>query len=648
MPKCYIVPKLAAAGLAAALSPTLLNGQEIDVVSAEQLRSMTLEQLLETRIVSLSRTLDEWTSAPAAIEVLTQEEIRRSGAVRLPDALRYATGLHVARGLNDAYVITARGFASPAGNKMQVLMDGRSLYTPLFSGVFWEVQDTLLEDIDRIEIVRGPGATLWGANAVNGVINFITRSAKDTQGLLVMGGGGAEESGFAGVRYGGRAGEQTYYRAYMKYQNRDEQVFAFGPSADDGMQEGRAGFRTDSFLKNNLLTVQGEAYYNTFGLAGRPDAENPGGNLLARWTQDFSDTSQLQVQAYYDRSIRDIPLQFSEDRNTWDLEFHHSFAFQERHRIVWGGHYRHSMDETGDASNRTFRFSPEDRSVNLVSGFLQDEITLVPERLAVTLGSKIEHNDFSGFEYQPSGRIALTPTDRQTIWAAISRAVRTPTRVDTDVRFFPVPATGLVALRGNEGFESEELLAYELGYRVQPHKRVFLDVATFYNEYDKLRTVEPSNPSAPTLPPFVLKNELEGRTYGAEFSVKYQVTDWWRVTSSYTFLQEDLEPKPGSFDANRGSAEANDPQHTAGFRSVMDLPGNLELDGAIRYVDRLPRPRIAGYVALDLRFAWHVTPNLELAIIGHNLLDDRHPEFPAGARQPEVQRAVFGRFTFRY
>lgn len=611
-----------------------------EVRSAEDLKHMSLDELLETKVISMSRTLEDWTVAPTAIAVLTQEEIRRSGAVTLPDTLRLATGLHVARGNGSGYAISARGFNSSAGNKLQVLLDGRSLYTPLFSGVFWEIQDTMLEDLDRIEVVRGPGATLWGANAVNGVINVVSKSARDTQGMLLLGGGGSEERAFGGLRYGGQAGESTYYRVYGKYQSRDEQSLAGGGGAGDSMEQEQGGFRVDSEVSgNNTLTFQGDAYHNFSGLLGRDDAEHFGGNALGRWTHVFTDSADLQVQLYYDRSVRDVPFQFREDRTTVDLDVQQHFAAGERNSLVVGANYRNSADETG--TDGTFRFDPPNRTIELVSAFVQDELALVPERLTLYAGSKFEHNGFTGFECQPSGRIAYTPTRRQTVWAAVSRAVRTPARADVDTRFVPVPANGVVVIRGNPDFESEDVIAYELGYRAEVHPRLLVDVAGFYNVYDHLRTLH-------VTPPLVVANEREGETWGAEIELKFQATDWWRLSAGYAWLHEALRFKPGSNDPTLGSLEANDPEHLASFHSTMDLPGNVELDCIIRYVDRLPNPRIPGYVAVDLRLAWLPRPNLELAMIGRNLVDDRHPEFGVGASPPEVQRSVYGKVTWRF
>lgn len=614
--------------------------------SPQDLKELDLEELLATKVISVSRTLQDWTTAPAAIDLLSSEDIRRSGAVRLADVLRIAPGLDVARYVGSSYAVTARGFSSSSVNKMQVLFDGRSLYTPLFSGVFWEIQDTLLEDLDRIEVVRGPGATMWGANAVNGVINIVSKNARDTQGVLISGGGGTEERAFGGVRYGGKAGESTFYRAYFKHMDRDDQVVATGASAHDGMSQSQGGFRLDTTPAGggNLFTLQGDLYFNAFGIAGRPDAKNEGGNLLARWTHDFSDGAELQTQFYYDRGYRNVPRQFLEDRETYDLDIQHHRKIGDRQDLVVGGNYRTSSDATGTSG--TFVFAPVRRTLELVSGFVQDEIAFNPRHLTLYLGSKFEHNDFTGFEVQPSARLAFTPDPQQTLWGGISRAVRSPTRVDTDSRFIPVPASGAVFIQGDPDFRSEDLVSYELGYRIQPHPRLFLDFALFYNVYDHLRTLEPSLPFGL---PLVIKNERDGETSGAELNATFQPIDWWRLVANYSYLHEDLRFFAGSRDPTGGSLEANDPRHHGSLRSSMTLPGAVEFDWTVRYASPLHNPATPGYVAVDVRLAFHPTKKLELALIGQNISDPEHPEFGGGAaNQPEVQRGYYGQLTWRF
>jgi iron complex outermembrane recepter protein len=608
-----------------------------------ELKKLSLEELVETPVISASRVPEPWFTTPFAIDVQTEDDIRRIGAVRLAETLRYITGLEVARNFGSAYAISARGFNSIYGNKLQVMMDGRTLYTPLFSGVFWEVQDTFLEDLDRIEVVRGPGASLWGANAVNGVVNIVSKSARDTQGLLVMGGGGNEERGFGGVRYGGQLSENSFYRVYVKHLYRDAQALHNGNDAADEMWQTQVGFRTDSFLHDiDQLTIQGDTYVNEYGVRGPRESENDGANILGRWKRDLADYGQLVVQTYYDHGRRDVPLQFYEDRETFDIDAQHHFVLRERQSIVWGGGYRISWDDTGQR-NRTFRFDPSERTINCVSGFISDEITLLPDLLKATLGSHFEHNSFSGFEIQPSGRFTITPNERHTIWGAVSRAVRSPTRGEEDLRFSPSPTGFPVVLRGHRDFKSEELLAYEVGYRVQVVKKLSVDITGFYNDYDKLRTQEPRG----TPFPLVLMNERHGETYGGEVAVKAHLTEWARISASYSRIEQDLRFSRLSGDSTGGSAEGNDPSDFAVLRLSFDLPHDVEIDLFGRYMDALPNPRVPGYFAIDARIGWRPSPNFEISVVGQNLNDPQHREF-GGPTFPEVERSVFAKATVRF
>ena len=611
--------------------------------TARELKTMSLDDLLEVQVISASRTLEDWRTAPTAISVLTSEDIRRSGAVRLADVLRLAPGFHVGRNAGSGYAINARGFSSAVGNKMEVLMDGRSLYTPLFAGVAWNIQDTLLEDIDRIETVRGPGAVLWGANAVNGVINIVTRSADETQGLLTTAGAGTEERAFAGLRYGDKLGTDTYYRAFVKHVERDDLILPTGASANDDLRQTQTGFRLDSFPSgSDQFTLQGDLYFNRNSLRAGGRSRNEGGNLLGRWTHAFDSGSEFQLQAYYQRDIRDVPDSFYEDRRTTELELFYRLAPLDRHQLVVGAHYRHSADHTGNGD--PYIFTPSSRTLQLVGGFIQDEITLVPERLTLSVGSKFEDNDFTGFELQPSARVAYRPSPEQTLWASLSRAVRTPTRAEDDARYVPDYNSGIALFRGNRGFESETLVAFETGYRVQPRDNLFVDVALFYNRYDHLRTFALEPPSN-TL---VLRNQREGDTYGGELIVTFQPTDWWRLSGSYTHLREDLHFEPGVIDPTLGFFETNDAPNAAKLNSAINIRGGIEFDCTLRYVDRLPNPYVPSYVELDLRLAWHPSPHLELAAVGRNLLDASHPEFSAAASPVEVQRGGFVQATWRY
>ena len=614
--------------------------------AAADLKKLSIEELMEIDVTSVSRRAERLNEAAAAIIVITQEEIRRSGATSLPEALRLINSLHVARQNQRTWAISARGFNVPTANKMLVLIDGRSVYTPLFSGVFWDVQDTLLEDVERIEVIRGPGATLWGANAVNGIINVITRPAADTQGGLVTAGAGNEEKGFGGVRYGGPLGETGHYRAYGKYFNRDSMVLVNGSDARDPMWMGQGGFRADWKTAGpdggDSFTFQGDAYTGRVGEPTRDDTNVDGGNLLGRWSRTLSEDSNLELQVYWDRTHRYIPDSFEEHLDIMDLDFQHRLPVAERHDLVWGFGYRHHADRV--ENSRSLAFLPAREDFDLFSLFVQDEVSLLDGRLALAAGTKLEHNDSTGLEVQPSVRAAWKASERRTLWASVSRAVRTPTRIDEDfVAFLP---NGQVLLQESPDFDSEELLAWELGYRIQPHPEVLLDVAVFYNVYDSLRSQEPP---ADRPFPITLANKLEAETWGLELRSNFQPVQGWRLQAAYAWLDKDLHLDPDSRDPTRGVGEGNDPEHRASLRSLFDLPGGFELDGWLRYVSALPSPAIDDYTELDLRLGWRASDALELSLVGQNLLDESHAEFgPATAFREEVERSLYGKVTWRF
>lgn len=614
-----------------------LEAQEMEDYRPSTLKRLPLEQLVDVEITSVSRHPEPLLKAASAIDVVTADDIRRYGATTLPDALRLATGLHVAQFDGHSWAISSRGFNTVTSNKMQVLMDGRSLYTPLYAGIFWDVQHTFMPDIEQIEVIRGPGATLWGANAVTGVINIRSKSAMDTQGWLTQLGGG-EDRGFAGARYGGQIGDSTYYRVYATTFSRDNLTQEIGGAdARDDYSITQAGFRLDSDLtEDDLLTVQGDLYTGRFGQLVGNKIETSGGNIIARWTHEISAEESFSLQFYYDRTVRLIPNSFEGERDTFDLEFQHGFRLSPCQNVIWGLNARSSSD-TIENLGPNLAFDPESETLYLFSGFLQDEIELIPKLLTLTLGSKFEYNTFSGFEYQPSARFALTPTDNQTVWGSVSRAVRTPSRIDQDVT---LPGR----LITNRDFDSEVLIAYELGYRAKLRRNLTADLALYYHDHDRLRSQEPVG-AGPL--PTVFANKYEGVTYGAELDVKWQPTRWWQVDLGYTHMQMHLRPSDGSRDITGGASEGNDPNHILVARSSFDLPGDFELDATIRYVDRLPQIRTPSYTTLDLRLAWQARPGLELAIVGRDLLDEAHPEV-RGAVAREVGRSVYFMATWSF
>jgi iron complex outermembrane recepter protein len=610
--------------------------------SPSELKKLPLEQLVDVQITPASRRAEPLSQAASAVDVITSEDILRSGVTNIPDALRLGTEMEVAQVDGHTWAISARGFNVATSNKMQVLMDGRSLYTPLYSGVFWDVQQTFLPDIAQIEIIRGPGATLWGANAINGVINIRTKTAEETQGLLLYGGAGDVETGFGGLRYGGNIGPDTYYRVYVMHQSRDSLTLESGGDAKDDTHITQGGFRIDSKIHpEDTLTFQGDVYGGTIGQLNSGDIDVDGENVIGRWTRDLGADSSFTLQAYFDRTHRLIPGIFEEHRNTFDLELQHQFSLGQ-HDIVYGANYRFSHDRIGNLGPQ-LAFIPDNLTSHLISAYAQDEWHIVPHVFSLTAGSKFEYNTFSGFEVQPTGRFSWLPAEGQTVWGAISRAVRTPTQIDQDL-IAPNPSTGLPALlQKNPGFESEELVAYELGYRIKPTSDLSFDLAGYYNVYDNLRSIEVQPDGS-----FILQNKLNAQSYGGALAAKWRATDWWQLDGSVSLFQIDFGRAADSHDTSNGHAEANDPSCSFMLHSAVDLPWRVQFDSFLRYVGDLPQPATPSYLTLDLRIAWSPIKNLEVAIVGRNLLDDAHPEFRSTLFTREVQRSVYGTFRWSF
>lgn len=650
----------------------------IQTAPGTSLADLSLEQLANIEVTSVSKRPEKLQEAATAVHVITGEDIRRFGATSIPEALRLAPGVFVGRVDAHTWAVSARGFPDVFANKMLVLMDGRSVYTPLFSGVYWDVQDTLLEDLNHIEVIRGPGATLWGANAVNGVINITTKSAKETQGALVSTGYGSEEQGFVSARYGGKLGSNTWARVYGKYFNRDDSVLPSGEDANDRWMMGQGGFRTDwEPAQESLFTFQGDLYSGVEHQTQRIPVLSPamvrydedpvrvnGGNLLGRWTRTFSPDSELKLQAYYDHTSRETDY-LGAVHDTVDFEGQHRIALGRWNEIIWGAGYRMSHDDL--RGSFAISFDPPSRNDQLVNVFAQDEITLVPDHLRFTLGCKVEHNDYTGFEIQPGGRLLWEPNDRHSFWASVARATRTPSRAESDGRLYdqviwrtpPILVGGI----GNSDLESEELLAYELGYRVQFHKRVSTDLALFYNDYNQLSqfryqypawphgVLEDTPPPTHLWSPVVFDDVLEGESYGGEVALNYQLTDWWLWRASYSYCNVDLAPLSNADGTTSTYHEGTTPRHQVCVRSLVDLPHNIQLDVTGRYVDELPAFQIPSYFTMDVRIGWRPRANLELTLVGQNLLDDRHPESSPSiirTQQTEVERSVYGKVTWRF
>jgi iron complex outermembrane receptor protein len=610
--------------------------------SPTDLKKLSVEELMNVVVTSVSRRAEPLAHAASAIQVITQDDIRQSGATSLPEALRLASNLQVAQVDAREWAISARGFNSTTANKLLVLIDGRTVYTPLFSGVFWDVQDVLLADIDRIEVISGPGATLWGANAVNGVINVITRKPQDAQGLLVSGGGGGALTAFGNARYAGTAGHGLSYRVYGKgFGRQATTVPTTGLDAADDWQMGQGGFRVEwENSRENHFSLQGDAYGGQMTMLTGKDSYLNGGNVMGRWARTLGPTSDIRLRVYFDRTYRDNPGVFTEGLNTYDAEFQHRILIKRRHNVVWGLSYRFLDDRVRNSPS--LAFLPANDHDHRYGGFLQDEIGLVPDRLTMTLGAKVEHNEFVGFEFQPSGRLNWNLGQRGTIWTAVSRALRTPSRLDRELF---APGQPPYFLAGGPDFRSEELMAYELGYRLQ-HRALMMALATFYNRYDRLRSVEQVNP--PAAFPLVIGNGAEGESYGAELTAEYKVVDAWRVRAGYTEMRVNVWAKPTSTDPSAGSNESHSPNRQFSFNSSVNLPLELRLDSGLRYVSRIANQQLPAYTELDARLTWSPTTQLDLSLVGQNLLHRRHAEFGTAATRREIERGLQGAVEWHF
>ncbi len=614
----------------------------------DSLNDLTIEQLSNIEITSVSKRAERLADAPASVFIITGEDIRRSGVTSLPDALRLAPNLQVAQTKSSGYSITARGFNSSSANKLLVLIDGRSVYTPLFSGVFWDVQNVVLEDVERIEVISGPGGTLWGTNAVNGVINVITRSAKDTQGVMVAAGGGNRETG-AAARYGGKLGDHGSFRVYGKYFDRDHTAKENGGAVDDGWYMGQTGFRADWAHADDQIMLQGNAYrgaeaqplpgvisISTVKLAF---SEIPlsGANLTSSWTHRLEGGASLTLQAYYDRTERTVPPTFAEKLDIADVQFQHSLQPLGAHALVWGAGHRYSRDRLDNS--QAFAFLPARLNQKWSSLFGQDEISLHQD-VRLTIGARIERNDYTGNEFLPSARLAWKFAPDHLLWTAASRAVRSPSRFDHDPY---VPAKPPFLLAGGPDVRSELANVFEIGYRGQPVKDFSYSVTAFYAAYDHLRTQE----IAPSRTFFLFSSLMEGKENGVEMWGAYQATSIWRLSGGLMGLRERLRLKDGSNDATAVSGAGRDPAQTWMLRSTLDLPRQSEFDVMVRRVSALSAPAVPSYTAVDARIGWKPRPDLELSLTGQNLFGG-HAEFSSVSTRSELKRSVFFKILSRF
>lgn len=646
-----------------------------DLNSTGNLKELSLAQLGNVEVTTVSKEPEKLLQTPSAIYVLTQEDIRRSGATSIPEALRLVPGVEVSRIDSDSWAVGIRGFGGAFSRSVLVLIDGRSVYTPLFEGVNWDVQNVMLQDVDRIEVIRGPGGTIWGSNAVNGVINIITKNAKDTHETLATVGGGTVDEATGALRYGGTFHKNVDYRVYGMGFIRGQE---FHTNADpfDEWRMGQLGFRADwTQSDRDSVTFQGDIYSGENGGETNiafffpPSQANvdgtsfvSGGNLLTRWKHEMRNGSDFQLQAYFDRTNRQ-DAQFGETRDTFDLDFIYHLPLPKHQDFIWGLGARLSPSNFIQ-TQATVDFTPNQQTDTVYSGFLQDQIPLITNKLSLTAGTKIEHNNFSGFDFEPSVRALWTPNNHESFWAAVTRAVRTPSRLDQDlgltgfVSATPFPI--FLEITGNPTFRPETLLGYEAGYRSQINPNFYVDIATFFNNYNDLESLgalsigfaqspPPSFPFILLSVPFV--NGIEGNTDGVEINPDWKATKWWRLKGSYSYLQMHLKNKPGITDANTASSDTgSSPHHEVVIQSLFDLPDHIEIDPTYRFVSALPAQDVQRYSTMDVHVAWDFCDELEFSVKGDNLFRPSQVEFGSGvngAPNIGIKRTIYAQLTWK-
>ncbi len=697
--KTFIVSHISKAAIIFSLLIFLSPGYSAE--SEDEFLNLDLEDLLSIEVTSVSKKKQKLSEVASAVFVISQEDIRRSGVTSIPEALRMAPGVNVARFDANKWAITTRGFNGQNANKLLVLIDGRTVYTPSYSGVYWDVQDTLLEDIDRIEVIRGPGATIWGANAVNGVINIITKFANISQGGVVSIGGGDKEKNFASFRYGAELGKFTQGRFYLKSFKRDSFVFAENQNdANDNWTSLRAGFRFDSNpAENDKWTIQGDFYQtesnqtiaftffdpvlfdvNSLDPATPPATvipaiapgyittiENKGWNLLGRWSHTFNEQSAASLQVYYDKTERG-EFFLRQKHDTFDIELQHQFSIATTHEVVWGFGYRNIKDDF----DNTFlvKILPSTGAFELYNIFIQDQVELIEDNIYLTFGTKLEHNDAIGFEIQPSIKTLWKIDDKSSLWASISKASRTPSRVEKDsliTTFTGVVTTGnpifpvapiSTSIIGNDGMQTEELIAYEFGYRVQPLEILSLDLSIFYNDYDRLQTFERINNIT-----VMFDNKMAGHASGLEAAIDWRILPWWKIQSNFSSLKVSLKLDEDSQDigVTLPVGEGSSPENQFSLRTSVDFDRNWEMDLWIYYVDKLdaagPFAWIGGtiiedYTSLNFRLSWQPREDLQFSIVGQNLQNGSHSETIGeelfGLTETAIERSVYAKMKWNF
>jgi iron complex outermembrane receptor protein len=658
-------------------SPTLPASQTSPASVRGDLTTVSLEDLMNIEVTSVSKKEQKLSRTAAAVFVITQEDIQRSGATNIPDLLRMVPGLQVAQINGDNWAITARGFDGQYSNKLLVLIDGRTAYSPILSGVYWNAEDVPLHTIERIEVIRGPGAAVWGANAVNGVINITTFKAGSTQGGLLSAGVGSYEQGFGSLRYGGTIGNETAYRVVAGGFNRGPLTSLDGQNGEDDWDSFHGGFRVDAQASpKDSLTLEGDAYQASAGelvssiVSIAPPTNGvlqlrdhfSGWDVVSRWNHKVSENSETSLQIYFDRDSRGDGT-YATGLNTFDIDFQDHVGCGSRQDFVWGAGYRRTSDAIGETLR--IEFNPAKLSQQLFSSFVQDEIVIKPDRLYLTLGTKLEHNEYTGLGWQPTVRIAWTVNERNMFWAAISRALRTPTQTDRSIRvnYLALPGPDglplLVSAFGNPDQQNEREDAYEAGYRTELGKRFSFDGTAFFNKYNGLTSEEPGAPFLEADPPplhlvvpIVFGNLLYGETHGVELSMNWKVTSRWTLSPGYTFLTMHLHQEARSEDSTTiPGTQGQFPSQQAQLRSHVDLRSEWQWNTSAYFVGALPAVGVPSYTRLDSNVKWQPWERVSLSLVGQNLLRDHHLEY-LGPDQTEqsslIKRSVYVKVVWSF
>lgn len=661
------------------ISVGVVNSAAADNASPD-IEDLSINELMQMEVSSASRKSQTLSDTAAAAFIISHEDIRRSGATSIPEALRLAPGIEVAQINSSSWAITARGFNGRYANKLLVLMDGRTLYTPLFSGVFWDLQDTLMEDIERIEVIRGPGAVMWGANAVNGVINIITKKAKDTQGNLLVAGGGNQERGFAGYRHGGQIRDDGSYRVYAKTFEREAFVGSSGQRLHDDWRSVQAGFRVDDRISSDhRFTVQGDVYRKNVGSTVTPTTVLPpfntiynvddhadGANVLARWDGNLRDGSEIMLQGYYDRVSFSAP-NLSDDQDILDIDFQHRLHPSASHDLMWGAGYRFIHDSATNSS--AIAYGPSSIGYHNGNVFVQDDIALIDHDLHLILGTKVEQSRFGNTQVQPNARILWTPDDKHTVWASVSRASRTPTRGEAQSNIavgtasvatgFPPPNDQIpvqIQVTPNPNLKAEKVVAVEIGYRTQWTSRFSTDLTAFSNQYSDLIMFRQGTLDASAFPfmltqPMVWYNSTHDvTTRGIELSSDWQVFDWMRFIGNYSYLKMEIP-----YDPNNSDTAGLSPRHHGSLRWQMDLIEHTKLDLTMRHVGKLSavNQSVPAYTTFDARLAYQPYSGMELSLVAQNLFSPQHLEFRDAAVSltdfsAQVPRSIYGKISLNY